>query len=56
MNSLFSELSEILKESGSFGEFLKKKYEREEEILHSGATGRSPAGRSCGGISVLQAA
>ena len=27
MNSLFSELSEILKENGSFGEFLKKKYE-----------------------------
>ncbi len=27
MNSLFSELSEILKESGTFGEFLKKKYE-----------------------------
>ena len=27
MNSLFFELSEILKENGSFGEFLKKKYE-----------------------------
>ena len=27
MNSLFSELSEILNENGSFGEFLRKKYE-----------------------------